>query len=127
MSERTTSPSADINWLPSWEGPAVHAPGVLYEEAADKGMLGGVEALAGLADWLAVVAFSGVIGNAAYEVIKTKVRGALRAWRRQKGQGRLDELKQQVLEEMQKHRANGKLTEEELAARVEAFFAEIAG
>ncbi len=127
MTEHTTDHVADIELLTSWEGPAEHAPGVLFEESTGEGMLGGEPALMEFAAWVAVVAVSGVIGNAAYHAIKTTVLGMLAAWRRRKGQARLDELKQQVFEEMQKHRANGKLTEEELRRRIEALFAQVQG
>ncbi len=124
MSERATDRVVDIELLPPWEGAAEHAPGVLFEEG--DGFLGD-PALIELAAWVAVVAISGVIGNAAYDAIKTKVLGYLTAWGRRKGRARLDDLKQQVVEEMRKHRANGKLTEEELQTRIDAFFAEIRG
>jgi hypothetical protein len=123
MTDRTTDHVADIELLTSWEGPAEHAPGVLFEEY---NMLG-EPALVEFAAWVGSVAISGVIGSVAYDAIKAKVLGVLTAWRRRKGQARLDELKQQVFEEMKKHRANGKLTEEELRTRIEALFAEVRG
>jgi hypothetical protein len=127
MSEPAPERVAEIELLTSWEGPAEHAPGVLFEESVGEGMLGGEAVLGDLASWVAVAAVSGVIGNTAYAAIKAKVLGVLAALRRRKGQTRLDELKQQVFEQMQKHRANGKLTEEELRTRIEAFFAEVRG
>jgi hypothetical protein len=68
---------------------------------------------------------SGVVGNAACEAIKAKVRGVLATWRRQYGRAKLDELRQHVAAQMMKHRADGKLSEDELQQRIDAFFSEI--
>jgi hypothetical protein len=127
MTEKTTAPVADIEILARWEGKAEHAPGVLFEESRGDGMLAGEVALADLSAWVGLAAASGVIGNAVYEAIKAKVVGTLTAWRRQKGQAKLDELKQHVLEEVQKHAPNGKLTPEQLKGRIDAFFNEVQG
>ena len=125
MSEQTKVGVPDIELVSSWEGPAEHAPGVLFEVSRGEGTLGGDPALVDLAAWVALAALSGAIGNTDYEEIKTKVRGVLTAWRRQEGQARLNELKRQVFEVMQKHRTNGTLTEEKLEERIDAFFREI--
>jgi hypothetical protein len=127
MSKRTTDPVADIDLLAAWEGPAEHAPGVLFEESAGKDMLSGKIPLTELAAWVAVTAISGVTGNANCEAIKAKVIGVLAAWRHDKGQDQFDQLKQQVFAEMQKHRTNGKLTEEELKKRIDTLFADVRG
>jgi hypothetical protein len=127
MSEPATNPVADFEILCSWDGPARHAPGVLFEESTGEGMLGGDVVLLEFAAWVALAAVSGVIGNSSYEAIKAKVLGVLTAWRRRKGQARLDEVKEQVFEELKKHRANGKLTEGEVKTRLDAFFAEVQG
>jgi hypothetical protein len=127
MSENTTAPIGDIDLLSVWDGPAEHAPGVLFEVPQAKDKLLGEGALAELAGWVALAALSGVIGNAVYEAIKGKVRDVLKSWRHVEGQARLDELKRHVSEEMQKHRANGKLTAEELRNRIDDFFQEVRG
>src|SRR5262245_41428602 len=127
MSDKTTGQTADVEMLAQWEGPAEHAPGVLFEESGQDGMLSGEVGLLDLAGWVAVTALSGVVGNTAYAAVKDKVLGVLTAWRRQKGQAKLDALRHQVFEEMRKHAPNGKLTEEELKARIDAFFEEIRG
>jgi hypothetical protein len=127
MSEKTTGPVVDIEIVAHWEGAAEHAPGVLFEESMGNGMLGGEVALLEFVSWVALAVGSGVIGNSAYEAIKNNVLGVLTAWRRQKGQAKLDDLKEQVFQEMQKHAPNGKLTEQEIKARIDAFFAEIRG
>ena len=127
MSENTADHVADIELLTSWEGPAEHAPGVLFGVSNGEGMLAGDVALVDLAGWVALTALSGVIGNSVYEVIKAKVRGVLVAWRRCHGQTKLDDLKREVCAVMEKHRPNGKLTEDELNQRIDAFFNEIQG
>jgi hypothetical protein len=127
MSEHANEPVSDLELLASWEGQAKHAPGVLFEETAGDGMLAVGPVMLDFANWVAGVAVAGVIGNAAFAAIKAKVLGVLAAWRRKHGQTRLDELKQQVFEEANKHRPNGKLTEEELKSRIDTFFAEIQG
>jgi len=127
MSEHANEPVSDLELVASWEGPARHAPGVLFEEVAGDRLLAGEVGLVELATWVAVTAFGGAIGNLAFEAIKAKVRGVLAAWRRKHGPARLEELKQQVFEEMNKHRPNGKLSEEELKSRIDTFFAEIQG
>jgi hypothetical protein len=126
MSEHTTGPAGDVDLLPAWEGPAEHAPGVLFDVPRGEGHLG-AGALTDLACWVALTVLSGVIGSAAYEGLKAKVRDVLRSWRRQEGQARLDELKRHVSQEVRKHLANAKLTEEELSSRIDAFFQEIRG
>jgi hypothetical protein len=125
MSERTTGQVADTDLLASWEGPAEHAPGVLFDASEAGGGAGWEPAANELAAWVAVTAISGIPGHSASEAIKAKVLGTLTALRRRQGHGRIDELKQQVFEEMRKHRSGGKLKEEELKGRIDAFFAEI--
>jgi hypothetical protein len=125
MSENNNGHVADIELTSSWEGPAEHAPGVLFDMSCNEGHLARDAPVADLAGWVAVTALSGRSGNTASEMIKVKVRGVLVAWRRQQGQVKLDELKQRVAEEMHKHRPNGTLTEEELQGRIDAFFNEI--
>lgn len=126
MSEHTTGPAGDVDLLPAWEGPAEHAPGVLFDVPRGEGHLG-PEALADLACWVGLTMLSGVIGSAAYEALKAKVGHVLKSWRRQEGQARLEELKRHVTEEVRKHLSNGKLTEGEMNSRIDAFFQEIRG
>jgi hypothetical protein len=82
-------------------------------------------ALSDLAGWVACAALSGLQGDAISDAIRTKVQGTLGSWCRRHGQAKLDELKQTVTEQMQNQRADGKLTEEELRQRIDAFFNEI--
>ena len=112
---------------PSGKGRPSFAPGVLFEETYGDGMLSGEVAMVDLAGWLALTVISGVVGNAAYDAIKAKVVGVVTAFRRKQGQAKLDELKQYVFDQMKPNLPNGKLTEEELKARIDAFFAEIRG
>lgn len=124
MSKSTTDSVPAIDFQFSWDGPAEHTCGVLRGVRNDFPFdLAPVE----LADWVAVTAISGVSGNAANDAIKAKVRGVLATWRGVQGQDKLVELKQRVTAEMMRHRPNGKLTEEELQQRIDAFFDEIQG
>jgi len=125
MSEHTTDPDADIELLPVWEGDVQHAPGVLFEVAQGEGDFAGEIVLADLAGWVALTALSGVIGNSAYDAIKSKVLNFLKSWRRQEGQAKVDELKEQVRTQMLQRRAHGKLTEDQLNTRIDEFFDEI--
>jgi hypothetical protein len=119
--------NAEIELVASWEGPAEHAPGVLFgESAGDEALSGGVS-VADLAAWVALAAASGVIGNATFAAVRSKVLGVLSAWRHRKGQAALDALQQRVFDELNRHRAVGKLTEEELRTRVAALFADVRG
>ena len=125
MSESPNKSTAAVDFQFSWEGPAEHAPGVLFDLPND--MMPFDVALADLAHWIAVAAMSGVVGNLATDAIRAKVRALVAAWRQLHGQAKTEELKQHVTKEMMKHRANGKLSEDELRQRIDAFFKEIQG
>jgi len=90
-------------------------------------MLNGPIVLSDFAAWIALAGISGVIGNATYDAIKARVVSVVTAYRRQKGQAMLDELKQEVVKQVKESAPNAKLTEKELLERVDAFFAEIRG
>jgi hypothetical protein len=116
--------AAPIEILAEWEGPAIPAPGVLFENAQAEHF--SVEAdAAALAEWIAVTAISGVVGNTVNEAIKRKVLGVLAAWRRRFGQQKIDEVKEQLFLQMQQCRNNRKITAEELQGRIESLFANI--
>jgi len=117
---KTIGQAGDIEILAEWEGPAVHEPGVLFDErlAADS------DAVA-LAGWIAVTAMSGANGNSAYAAITNKVRGVLAAWRQRHGQARLDEVKRELLSQMQQHRKNARITDDELRERIDLLFLDI--
>ena len=103
-----------VEILSEWEGPAIHEPGVLFEEqkAEHLTLVRGRCRLR----WLAgAVAVSGVIGNATYEATKRKARHILDCWRQRHGKAKVDEIKQRVYEHMKPHQASGKLTDEELS------------
>src|SRR5437016_2932427 len=99
--------ASPVEMLAEWEGPAVHEPGVLFEERQAEGLPVDADTAA-LAGWIAVTALSGVIGNSAYDAIKKKVLGVLAGWRRRFGQPKIDEVKQQLFVQMQQHRKNPK-------------------
>jgi hypothetical protein len=124
----TTKPgqATAVEMLAEWEGQAVHHPGVLFEESQAE-QLSGVDDVAAIAGWIAVSALSGVVGNSAYEPVKRKVIGFLEGWRARFGQLKLDEVKKQLFVEMQKHRKNSKITDQELQERIELLFDEIDG
>jgi hypothetical protein len=127
MSEKTTASIAGGELLAQWEGPAEHAPWLLVEESVARGTLDGAASLEGLASWVAVTAISADRASVAGEAIRRKVLDVVCAWAKQQGQARLDELQQHVVKEMLEHRRNGKLTEEEVASRIAAFFDEVRG
>jgi hypothetical protein len=107
--------------LAQWEGPAIHEPGVLVDEQ----QLAAGSNVAELVAWLSQTATSRVIDNPAYAGIRAKVLGVLSAWRQRFGQARMDEVKQLLLQEMEKYRAYRKITDEELRQRIDRLFAEV--
>lgn len=120
----TVAQAGSLEILAQWEGPAIPAPGVLYEKTlAEHPEIEG-EAPP-LAAWIAVSALSSVNGNSTREAIKKKVLGVLSDWRRRFGQSKIDEVKKSLYEQLQQERNNRKLTDEELHKRIELLFAEI--
>jgi hypothetical protein len=116
MSE--AKPIADVGpleILADWEGPAIHEPGVLFEERQGEHLAAHGD-VAGLAAWIAVSALSGVQGSTASGAIQEKVRGVLSEWRRRFGQAKVDAVKAQLLQDVQRYRHQRKLTDEELRA-----------
>jgi hypothetical protein len=81
--------------------------------------------VAAIASWIAVTALSRANGHPAHEALKRKVIGFLKRWRGRFGQGKLDEVKQLLLVEMEKYRKDRKLTDQELHERIERLFDEI--
>src|SRR5436305_9554259 len=122
--KKPVAEAAPVEMLAEWEGPAVHEPGVLFEERQAERLTLDADAAA-IAGWIAVTALSGVVGNAAHEAIRNKVRGVLAAWRQRHGQPKLDQVKQQLFLQMQQHRKNPKITDEELRERIELLFLDI--
>jgi hypothetical protein len=116
--------AAPVEILTQWEGPVIHEPGVLFEETRAE-HLGVTAEVVAVAAWIAVTAISGVVGNSTHEAIKKKVLGVLAAWRRRFGHAKLNEVKQQLFLEMQKHRTNRKITDDELRERIDLLFDEI--
>src|SRR5688572_22723646 len=98
-----------IEMLEEWEGQAIPAPGVLFEErqAAHLATEQDVPALAG---WIGLTLFSG-IGNSAYDVAKKKVLDVLTSWRHRFGQEKIDEVKQQLFQQMEERRRNLRITD----------------
>jgi hypothetical protein len=113
-----------VEILAEWEGQAVHHPGVLFEDREAE-YLGAVEDIAAIAGWIAVTALSGMVGNSAYDGVRRKVVGFLKGWRARFGQAKVDEVKKQLVVEMQRYRKNSKITDQELSARIELLFHEI--
>jgi len=113
--------AAPVEILTQWEGPAIHEPGVLFEEAQAEHLGAEVD----VAGWVAVAALTGVVGNANHEAVKKKVLGVLSALRRRFGKAKIDEVKQHVLLQVQKHRNHRKVTDEELRQRIDRLFNEI--
>ena len=110
-----------VEILSEWEGPAIHEPGVLFEEQKAEHLTFGAD-VAAFVGWLALVAVSGVIGNATYEATKRKARHILDCWRQHHGKAKVDEIKQRGTEHMKPHQASGKLTGRRIAQRIEALF-----
>jgi hypothetical protein len=113
-----------VEMLTEMEGPALHEPGVLFDEAQIEHLEidGDVAALAA---WIGVTAISGTIDGPAHEAIQKKVRGVLAAWRQRFGQAKIDEVKQQVWLQMQQYRNKRKLTDDELQQRIDLLFRSI--
>jgi hypothetical protein len=107
--------------LAQWEGPAIHEPGVLFEEKGAENLSPGAD-VAELAAWIAVTVLSGETGDAAHEAMKAKALGVLSGRRRRFGQVGLDEIKQQLFQQMQSYRDHRKITDEELRERIEQLF-----
>ena len=114
-----TGHASPLEILAQWEGPAIHEPGVLVDER----QLAAGSNDAELVAWLSQTATSRTIANPAYAGIRAKVLGVLSAWRQRFGQGKIDEVKQLLLQEMEKDRAHRKITEEELRQRIDRLFA----
>lgn len=127
MINHTTGQVAHIESVAQWEGKAIPAPGVLFKEPDGNSTLADGEQMASLAAWVAVTAMSEPTGSSVSEAIKLKVVNALKVWRQRLGETKLDELKQNVLQEMDNHRRNGKLTADQLRKRVDQFFNAIQG
>jgi hypothetical protein len=125
MSETNSVGHTDsLEILAQWEGPALHEPGVLFEEKEAEHLSAGTE-VAELAAWIAVTVLSGGTDESAHEARKAKVLGVLCAWRQRFGQARIDEVKQQLFQQMQNYRNQRKISDEELRERIEKFFDEI--
>ncbi len=116
-----TGQASPLEILAQWEGPAIHEPGVLVDEQH----LAAGGTVAELVAWLSHTATSRVIDNPAYAGIRAKVLGVLPAWRQRFGQAKIDEVKQLLLQEMEKYRAHRKITDEELRERIERLFSEV--
>jgi hypothetical protein len=125
MSETNSVGLTDtLEMLAQWEGPVIHEPGLLFEEnAGDHPSLEG--SAAELAAWIAVTALSNLVDSSAANAIRAKVVGVLSAWRRRFGQAKIEEVKQQLLQQLQSSRNNRKITDEELRQRIERLFDEI--
>jgi hypothetical protein len=112
-----------VEILAEWEGPAIHEPGALFEETQAEHSER-TDDVATFAAWIAVTAVFGEISNAAQEAINGKVCSALAEWRRRFGQSKIDEVKQQLLVQMERYRNNRKMTDEELRGRIDLLFRE---
>jgi hypothetical protein len=122
MSEPNPAAQAvPIKMLAEWEGPAIPAPGVLLDEGQVE-QLSVEPDVAALAAWIAVTAMSEAIDNPAHEAIKKKVRGVLAASRQRFSDVKIDEIKQELLRQMQQYRNQRKVTDEELRDRIDKLF-----
>jgi hypothetical protein len=113
-----------VEIIAEWEGPAIPAPGVLFDEQHAEHLYETGD-VAELVAWIAVAAFSAVNVSSAHQAAKAKVLGVLSAWRRRFGQAKIDEVRQQLFEQMQTYRNNRKITDEELRERIQLLFDEI--
>jgi hypothetical protein len=127
MSETNSVGHTDsVEILAQWEGPAIHEPGVLFEEKGAEHLSAGAD-VTELAAWIAVTVLSGESGNAAHEAMKAKALGVLSAWRRRFGQAGLEAIKQQLFQQTQNYRNHRKITDEELRERIVQLFDAIPG
>jgi hypothetical protein len=113
--------AAPIRMLAEWEGPAIPAPGVLLDEGQVE-QLSVEPDVAALAAWIAVTAMSEANDNPAHEAIKQKARGVLAASRQRFGEVKIDEIKQELLRQMQQYWNQRKLTDDELRVRIDQLF-----
>jgi hypothetical protein len=112
--------------LAEWEGPALHEPGVLFQQQQRDRLPPDADA-ASLAAWIAVTALSGATGNSVDEAIKKNVLGVLSGWRHRFGQQKIDEVKQQLFLKMQQCRKHPRISTEELRERIDSLFEDIQG
>ena len=115
--------SSPIEILVKWEGPAVHEPGVLFEDKYGQNPLDAEPAE--LVGWIAVTALSGMVAHPVHQAIRKRVLGVLAQWRRHFGQAKIDEVKQLLILEMQRWSARGKVSNEEMRRRIDLLFSEI--
>jgi hypothetical protein len=112
-----------MQFLVEWEGPAIHAPVVLFDETqADK--LPASEQARAIAEWIAVRGLSDPFNpiHPANVVIRAKVIDFLKAWRARFGQAKIDEIKQELIQEMERCREYRKISDQELQQRIELLF-----
>jgi len=114
-----------IELLPGWEGPAEHAPGVLFEPPSENEPLKDSITLQDLADWICATGFSGFPGHPTTEALRARVVRVLGLLCRTRGQAQLQELQQLVTTEMMKHQPRGKLTAKELKHRIDTLFGRV--
>jgi hypothetical protein len=110
MSDRTSPGVAPVEMLLDWEGPAINDPATADSQAIE-GFLADPATLPSASLWVAVTIASVVLGNGVCDALRAKVVSFLAAWRSRHGQGKLDELKQQVLGEIQKQRTDPQQSE----------------
>jgi hypothetical protein len=92
---------APVEMLLEWEGPAINDPATAgSKEPAD--FMDETVTLASAAIWVTITIGQAVLGSSVYETLKARLISYLAGRRSQQGQKKLDELKQQVLEEIGK-------------------------
>lgn len=119
-------PTSSPEIIASWEGPAILHPGVLFEEKWAE-HLANPHAVADVAAWISVTGLSRVDGHPVRTAIRAKVLAFLREWRDRYGRGKVDEVKQELVNRLGKSRRNGQPPSPELLERVEALFREVDG
>jgi hypothetical protein len=112
--------------LEEWEGPAILEPGVLFDPSQREHLAGEADIVA-IASWVGITVLRTPLNQAAYDAKKKEVLSFLSRWRKRHGQAKLDEVKQQLFDLVQKRRNHRKMTEAETHNRIESLFDEIPG
>ncbi len=110
--------------LVEWQGDAIRAPGVLSDEKQVEQLAAGND-VPELTAWIAVTGLSSDSSNPVSEGLNKRIVGVLSSWRLRLGQAKIDEVKKELIKQLEQCRRNRKITDEELLQRVERLFSRI--
>ncbi len=95
MNNQPRSGVAPVKMILDWEGAALVGATTPNGQSAEG-------TLASAGHWVAANVTTAVVGNSVYDALKGKIVAFLANWRTQNGGRKLDDLKQQVLAEIEK-------------------------